>query len=69
MIQNVLRELGGIGVYGMISLCLFFLFFIGMLVWAFCLKKSYVKTMSRLPLENGDATTASTSTTDDTRHE
>ena len=29
MIQNVLRNLGGIGVYGVISVCLFFAFFRG----------------------------------------
>ena len=38
--------------YGIISICLFFAVFIGVLVWAFCLKKPYLKSMSELPLED-----------------
>ena len=38
--------------YGVISICLFFAVFLGVLVWAFCLKKSYLKAMSELPLDD-----------------
>ena len=51
MIQNVLRTLGGIEHYGMLSLILFFLCFVGMLIWACLLKKPLLKEMSHLPLE------------------
>jgi len=51
MIQNVLREIGGIGLYGVISICLFFLVFTGAVVWSLLQKKQYVSSMSRLPLE------------------
>jgi hypothetical protein len=54
MIENVLRTLGGVGLYGIISVCLFFLFFTGMLVWALRLKKPYVNSMRGLPLDNED---------------
>ncbi len=53
MIQNVLRNLGGIENYGIASLCLFFAVFGGMLVWAFRRKQSYLDHMARLPLEEG----------------
>lgn len=52
MIENVLRTLGGIENYGILSLMLFFACFIGMLVGAFLLKKPFLQEMSRLPLEN-----------------
>lgn len=51
MIENVLRHMGGIEHYGIISLILFFACFLGMLVWAFLLKKRFLKQMSRMPLE------------------
>lgn len=53
MIQNVLREIGGIGIYGVISVCLFFLVFGVALVRACLLKKSFVQSMSVLPLDEG----------------
>ena len=62
MIQNVLRSIGGVGNYGVIAICLFVLVFGGALLWACLLRKSDLKTMSRLPLEedsvqppNGDS--------------
>ena len=58
MIENVLRGIGGVGVFGIISVCLFFIFFTGMLLWAFRLKKSYLEPMGGLPLEGEAAPTA-----------
>jgi hypothetical protein len=53
MIRNVLTDIGGIGPYGVISVCLFFLVFSGAVVWAFLLRKPYVQAQSQLPLEDG----------------
>ena len=60
MIQNVIRDLGGIGTYGIISVCLFFAVFTGALFLACRLKKPFLDAMSSLPLsdepeEKGDA--------------
>ena len=52
MIQNVLRELGGIGIYGVVSVCLFFLVFTVALGWALMQKKPFVQSMSLLPLQD-----------------
>ncbi len=51
MIQNVLRHLGGIENYGILSICLFFVCFLGVLAWALCLKKPFLTSMAAKPLE------------------
>jgi hypothetical protein len=53
MIQNVLRDIGGIGLYGVISVCLFFAVFTVALVRACFLRKPFLKSMSALPLDDG----------------
>ena len=52
MIQNVLRTLGGIDNYGVLSLCLFCLIFTLVVAWTFLQRKSYLEHMSRIPLES-----------------
>jgi hypothetical protein len=52
MIQNVLTEIGGVGIFGVISVCLFFLVFGGALLWALLLKKSFLNLMGALPLQD-----------------
>ena len=54
MIQNVLNNIHGVGVYGVISICIFFTFFTGMLLWAFARKKNYLEKMGSLPLHDGE---------------
>jgi hypothetical protein len=54
MIKNVLCDIGGIGIYGIISICLFFAVFTGMLIWAFRMKKSFAQKMSAVPLDDGE---------------
>ena len=65
MIQNVLRDIGGIGLYGVVSVCLFFLVFSGALIRACLLKKTFLKSMSGLPLDDGQPV----SEKGDSRHE
>ncbi len=52
MIKHFVQDLGGVGLYGMISLCLFFTVFSGAFVWAFLHKRSFCQTMSALPLQD-----------------
>lgn len=54
MMQNVLRDIGGIGLYGVISVCLFFLVFSIAFIRACLLKKPFLKSMSALPLDDGE---------------
>ena len=59
MIKNVLSNIDGVGVYGVISICIFFGFFSGVLLWAGLRKKSYLNQMSALPLNSGERETQS----------
>jgi cytochrome c oxidase cbb3-type subunit IV len=51
MVENVLNGIKGVGLYGVVSICFFFAFFTGMLVWAFSKKRTYLDHMSQLPLD------------------
>lgn len=53
MIKNVLSDIGGVGVYGVISICLFFTVFTGSLIWSLLLKKADLDSRSVLPLDDG----------------
>ena len=64
MIENVLHRIGGVGVFGVVSICLFFAFFTGMLAWAAFLKRPYLRSMQDLPLEENGTDLNSTSETD-----
>ena len=60
MIENALSRIGGVETYGIVSICLFFAAFLGVLLWAFSRKKSYLNTMRELPLAEdraGDSAT------------
>jgi hypothetical protein len=59
MIQDVLRSIGGVGNYGVISILIFFTFFGSVLIWAIRLKRSYLENMSVLPLEDDETASAS----------
>jgi hypothetical protein len=52
MIKNVLQDIGGVGIYGVISICLFFTVFSVALVWALLQRKPFLNAMSALPLED-----------------
>ena len=54
MIQNVLRDIGGVGIYGVISICLFFGVFTGALIWALTQKRATLKATSLLPLHDDE---------------
>ena len=56
MIQNVVETIGGVGAYGIISVCLFLVVFSGALVWAVTRKASLCQQLSALPLEDEEAT-------------
>jgi hypothetical protein len=57
MIKNVLCDINGVEVYGIVSICLFFTVFTTAMVWAAVLKKPFLKSMSVLPLKDGEITT------------
>lgn len=51
MIKSILTHIGGIEHYGIISMCLFVFVFVGMLIWAFSMKKAHLNKMAAAPLD------------------
>jgi cytochrome c oxidase cbb3-type subunit IV len=60
IVHSILREGENINAYGVFSFVLFFAFFIGVLVWAFRLKKNYLNHMGGLPLDGGEKNSTDT---------
>ena len=54
MMRNVISAMGGVEIYGIISILLFFAVFTGALIWAVVQKKAFCNTMSALPLDDGE---------------
>jgi cytochrome c oxidase cbb3-type subunit IV len=52
MYKYVLQSIGGVEVYAIISLLLFFTVFVGMLVVVMRMKKSTIDEIAALPLES-----------------
>ncbi|MGC9940830.1 MAG: CcoQ/FixQ family Cbb3-type cytochrome c oxidase assembly chaperone [Verrucomicrobiota bacterium] len=61
MEQKVLSSINGVGIYGIISILIFVAFFTITLLWAFGLKKNYLKHMGDLPLDGGEKNATETS--------
>ena len=57
MIRNVLSDIGGVGLYGVVSVCLFFLVFTGALIWTLLQRPSLMRAMGALPLSDGETHT------------
>ena len=51
MIHNIVRHLGGVQHFGIVSLCLFCTVFLGVLIWAFAQKKNHLDYMARVALD------------------
>lgn len=54
MYKNVLENIGGIELYPIVSLIIFFLFFTGVLVWVLKADKKYISKMEAIPLESNE---------------
>ena len=54
IVHSILRKAENINSYDLFSFILFFGFFIGVLLWAFALKKNYLNHMGDLPLDGGE---------------
>lgn len=53
--KNYLETIEGVATYPMISLAIFFLFFVGLFAWVFTASKAYIKQMSDILLEEEQA--------------
>ncbi len=51
-VKNHMESITGIEIYPIISLLIFFAFFVVLFWWVFTAKKEYINTVSNLPFEN-----------------
>jgi hypothetical protein len=49
--RHYLESITGVEIYPLISLVIFFLFFTGLILWAWKANKSYITAMKNIPLE------------------
>lgn len=53
-VKDHMASIEGIEIYPIMSLSIFFVFFIALFWWVFTAKKEYIKEVSEFPLENGE---------------
>lgn len=53
-IKHNMETIMGIEIYPIISLLIFFLFFVGLIIWVYTYKKDTIDEISMLPLQNDD---------------
>jgi cbb3-type cytochrome oxidase subunit 3 len=51
-VKNHMDSIAGIEIYPIISLLIFFIFFVALFWWVLTAKKDYIKTVSNIPLDN-----------------
>jgi len=51
-IKGNLESIDGVAVYPMISLLIFFIFFVALFGWVITTKKEHIKQVSNIPLED-----------------
>ena len=49
---NYLQSIAGVGIFPMLSLIIFFTFFIVLVIWALRVNKEYITDMKNIPLDN-----------------
>ena len=54
LVKQYLNSIEGVEIYAIISLLIFFLFFVAVIIHTIMIRKSKIKEFSRLPLEEDD---------------
>jgi len=49
-IKHNMETIAGVSIYPILSLCIFFVFFVGLALWVASYKKEKIEELSRLPL-------------------
>jgi cbb3-type cytochrome oxidase subunit 3 len=52
-IKHNMETISGIAIYPILSLLIFFFFFVGLGFWVFSYKKEKIQEMSKIPLDEG----------------
>lgn len=51
-VKDHLASIDGVAIYPIISLSIFFLFFLALFWWVFTAKKEYIESVKQIPLES-----------------
>ncbi len=51
-VKNHMESITGVEIYPIISLLIFFIFFVALFWWVITAKKDYIKTVSNIPLDH-----------------
>jgi cytochrome c oxidase cbb3-type subunit 4 len=51
-VKHNLETIAGVAVFPIISLLIFFLFFVGLGIWVYSYKKDTIQEMSQIPLDD-----------------
>ncbi|WP_299526000.1 CcoQ/FixQ family Cbb3-type cytochrome c oxidase assembly chaperone [Winogradskyella sp.] len=57
-VKNHMESITDIEIYPIISLLIFFIFFVALFYWVITAKKEYITTVSNLPLDHNNNTTS-----------
>lgn len=53
-VKGHMESIEGIEIYPIISLLIFFIFFVVLFLWVFTAKKTYIESVSQIPLDNSN---------------
>ncbi len=53
-VKGYMESIDGIATYPMLSLLIFFIFFVILFAWVFTASKEYIKEVSEIPFENNN---------------
>ncbi|MFL9843202.1 CcoQ/FixQ family Cbb3-type cytochrome c oxidase assembly chaperone [Flavobacterium rhizosphaerae] len=53
-VKHNLETISGVEIYPILSLLIFFLFFVGLYTWVYTYKKEKIKEMSQLPFSDSE---------------
>lgn len=53
-VKGSLENIDNVAIYPMISLLIFFVFFVALFYWVITAKKEHIKEVSHIPLENNN---------------
>ena len=56
MFKHYFEQIHNVEVWPIISLSIFFIFFVSLIIWVIRTDKNYIKSMSNLPMEDGSIT-------------
>lgn len=62
MFKHYFEQINDVALWPIISLLIFFTFFIGLLIWVWKVDKSFIRKMENLPLENDQLSSVDTKT-------